>query len=73
MHAGADLALAEHFQRDLGQFAGKHVDEHDSAGAYTCMISMNSLSETDSPGYFMADIGVAIGVCRNSAVLEHVD
>ncbi len=25
------------------------------------MISMNRLSQNDSPGYFMADIGVAIG------------
>ncbi|KAI0681802.1 hypothetical protein C8T65DRAFT_751241 [Cerioporus squamosus] len=55
-----DALAADHFSRDLGQFAGKHVDEHDSAGAYTCMISMNRLSENDRPGFFMANIGVAI-------------
>ncbi len=69
----ADTSPADHFQRDLGQFAGKHVDEHDSAGGYTCMISMNRLSETDSPGFFMADIGVAIGLWEADAFALDVD
>ncbi|KAI1796532.1 hypothetical protein LXA43DRAFT_1057813 [Ganoderma leucocontextum] len=41
------------FQRDLGQFAGKHIDANDSPGGTTCMITVNDLADDDQPGYFM--------------------
>ena len=50
------------FDMDLGKFAGKHVDVHDSEGGYTCMIAMNDLAPGEHPGYFMiGELGIVIG------------
>ncbi|KAI0741511.1 hypothetical protein C8Q80DRAFT_1273930 [Daedaleopsis nitida] len=34
----ADALAASEFKNDLGQFAGKHIGQHDSAGGYTCIV-----------------------------------
>ncbi|KAI1783362.1 hypothetical protein LXA43DRAFT_1067729 [Ganoderma leucocontextum] len=49
----ADHLAQGSFQRDLGQFAGKHIDANDSPGGTTCMITVNDLADNDQPGYFM--------------------
>ena len=49
------------FKKQLGQFAGKHQDEHDSEGGVTCMLTMSDLVDTDEPGYFLhGELGIAI-------------
>lgn len=40
----AHYLLADQFQREVWQFAGKHVDEHDPAGGYTCTVGINRLA-----------------------------
>lgn len=57
-----DMFPGKSFQKDLGQFAGKHVDPHDSPCGFTCMITDNDLQEEDLPGIFViGDLGVGIG------------
>ncbi len=57
----ADVLSASEFQDDLGPLAGMHVDEHDSPGGYTCMITFSDLDQDDHPGWFMlAEVGAAI-------------
>lgn len=57
-----DLSSDEAFRKDLGQFAGKHIDFRDNPGGITTMISMHKLAADEDPGYFMiAELGVAIG------------
>ena len=56
------IILGDSFKSDLGQFAGKHIDQHDSYGGVTCMTTLSDLDETDQAGYFIVgDLGVAIG------------
>ncbi|KAI0741221.1 hypothetical protein C8Q76DRAFT_791562 [Earliella scabrosa] len=57
----ADALANEAFRKDLGQFAGKHIDFRDNPGGITTMISMHKLAADEDPGYFMiAELGVAI-------------
>ncbi|KAI0709813.1 hypothetical protein C8Q76DRAFT_798600 [Earliella scabrosa] len=54
------LALSR-MQQDFGSFGGKHVDEHDSVGGITSMITYSDLADDDHPGYFIVgDLGVAV-------------
>ncbi|RDX41183.1 hypothetical protein OH76DRAFT_1489674 [Lentinus brumalis] len=57
----ADALALPQLKIDLGGFGGKHIDDNDSAGGVTCMITYSDLDESDHPGYFMVgDLGVAI-------------
>ena len=48
-------------QQDFGSFGGKHIDEHDSVGGITSMITYSDLADDDHPGYFIVgDLGVAV-------------
>ncbi|KAM5530367.1 hypothetical protein V8D89_015968 [Ganoderma adspersum] len=48
----ADTNARDSFKWDLGQFAGKHIDQHNSYGGVTCMTTLSDLDETDQAGYF---------------------
>ena len=51
-------------QKDFGSFGGKHVDEHDSPGGNTAMITFSDIDEDagEDPGRFIVgDLGVAVG------------
>ncbi|TFK78861.1 hypothetical protein K466DRAFT_441144, partial [Polyporus arcularius HHB13444] len=65
----ADALALPQLKIDLGGFGGKHIDDNDSAGGVTCMITYSDLDESDHPGYFMVgDLGVAIAMMDGSAL-----
>ena len=46
---------------DLGAFGGMHVDNKDSVGGYTSMITYSDLAKGEHPGYFiLGDLGAAV-------------
>lgn len=52
---------ADHLKKDFGSFGGKHLDDNDSVGAYTSMITCSDIAEDEDPGAFIiGDLGVAI-------------
>ena len=56
------IILGDSFKLDLGQFARKHIDQHESYRGVMCMTTLSDLDETDQAGYFIVgDLGVAIG------------
>ena len=49
-------------KEDFGSFGGKHVDEHDSPGGFTSMITYGDTAPDEHPGMFIVgDLGVAAG------------
>ena len=57
------IILGDSFKSDLGQFAGKHIDQHDLYGGVMCMTTLSNLDETDQAGHFIiSDLGIAIGL-----------
>ena len=52
-------------QKDFGSFGGKHIDDNDSPGGTTCMITYGDIDEEggEDPGRFIVgDLGVAVGL-----------
>ena len=57
------IILGDSFKLDLGQFTGKHIDQHNLYGGVMCMTTLSNLDETDQAGYFIiSDLGIAIGL-----------
>ena len=49
-------------QKDFGSFGGKHIDDNDSAGGFTSMVTYGDIAPDKNPGMFIVgDLGVAVG------------
>ena len=46
----------------IGSFGGKHIDDNDSAGGFTSMVTYGDIAPDENPGMFIVgDLGVAVG------------
>ena len=55
-------APVSRMKEDLGSFGGKHIDDHDSPGGYTSMITYSNIAPDEHPGMFIvSDLGIAVG------------
>lgn len=58
----SDAPTVSHLKKDFGSFGGKHVDENDCPGGFTCMITYSDVAPGEHPGMFIVgDLGVFVG------------